>query len=328
MIAPPPPPPSHPRRRTFLLLALPPLLAAALTLAGLGLSLARNPAPELAGPLKLAPATGARLGAPLRVEWTVRLPWHRWPRRPLVWSGLPEHLQVVSASRRPVRIGWLTWDWRLRAVLQPLQAGAVAGVTAEVQPSPGGRAGERPLAVLLPAFSISEGPAPASGEPAMAGPRAAGFWRRLAWWQWLAAGLGAALLAWALLSLFLWRRGRPAAALPPALPWELAAAELERLAAGEPHPGRFFLRLTDIIRHYCEWRYGLRAAEMTTPEFIRHLSRNPVLPEPQQARLAGLLEQADAVKFAQGQATPAQMREALEHARRFVHETVPAEPPD
>jgi hypothetical protein len=153
-----------------------------------------------------------------------------------------------------------------------------------------------------------------------------GRWR----WLWWAAGLAAAV---SVAALAVARRLRTAARAPqpvvPAHVWALA--ELDRLAAdalverGEVH--NFYSRLSDIVRRYIERRFGLMAPERTTEEFLRELQGGSDLHDDQQALLAVFLRAADLVKFALVRPGAVEAAAALDSARGFVRQTIPATAP-
>ena len=91
----------------------------------------------------------------------------------------------------------------------------------------------------------------------------------------------------------------------------------------------FYVALSGIVRRYLEGRFGLRAPERTTEEFIRDALTSKKLSDAHRDLVAGFLEQSDLVKFARHAPGPADMRNALESAERLVRETmsVVPEPP-
>ena len=153
-------------------------------------------------------------------------------------------------------------------------------------------------------------------------------------WLWVALGL-LAVLAAAFLAL---RKvlTTPRTILhmaPPVPPHEIALNALADLRAKgwiealkiEP----FYVALSGIVRRYLEGRFGLRAPERTTEEFIRDALTSKKLSDAHRDLVAGFLEQSDLVKFARHAPGPADMRNALESAERLVRETmsVVPEPP-
>ena len=83
----------------------------------------------------------------------------------------------------------------------------------------------------------------------------------------------------------------------------------------------FYVRVSGILRHYVEWRFGLRAPEQTTREFLDAVlvAGGPVAEH--RDLLRTFLECCDRVKFARHQPTPEDMQNALQHARGFVEQT-------
>ncbi len=151
-------------------------------------------------------------------------------------------------------------------------------------------------------------------------------------WLWIALA-ALALLAAALLALrkFLTTPRTFLHMPPPVPPHETALNALADLRATgwiealriEP----FYIALSGIVRRYLEGRFGLRAPERTTEEFIRDALSSKKLSDAHQNLVAGFLEQCDLVKFARHAPGADDMRNALDSAERLVRETMPAETP-
>jgi hypothetical protein len=141
-------------------------------------------------------------------------------------------------------------------------------------------------------------------------------------WPWL-AGAALALLAaapFAARSFLAWRaRARRRSA------YEIARADLDALILAprprEQEMDAFFVKLSGIIRHYLENRFGLRSPELTTEEFLEELARSPDLLRSQQRLLQEFLKRADLVKFAHHVPAPGDVEDSLDAARRFLDET-------
>ncbi len=88
----------------------------------------------------------------------------------------------------------------------------------------------------------------------------------------------------------------------------------------------FYVELSGIVRRYLEARFGLRAPERTTEEFIRDALTSRKLSDAHQSLVAGFLEQSDLVKFARHAPGQPDMRNALDSADRLVRETMDAAP--
>lgn len=149
------------------------------------------------------------------------------------------------------------------------------------------------------------------------------------WWWWVLGGVAAALVAVA--AVLWWRRRKRASQwTPPVPPHERALAALQDLVEEDlPGQGRFkafYLRLSDIVRHYLEERFGLRAPEQTTEEFLSAMVSAPVIAHGHHKLLRSFLEQADMVKFAKFVPSVEQAGLAVDAATRFVRQTVPREP--
>lgn len=146
-------------------------------------------------------------------------------------------------------------------------------------------------------------------------------------WPWI---LGGALLA-AILGWLGWRwwRGRPSVAPPPEPAHTRALRELDDLAARQlPQKGLvldFYVLLSDTVRRYVEGRFGIRAPEQTTKEFLQAARHHPAIREDHQRMLAAFLRAADMVKFAAQRPGPSECDRGLDAARGFVLESAPAD---
>ena len=145
------------------------------------------------------------------------------------------------------------------------------------------------------------------------------------WTDWAIRGavvLGAlALLAAA---WWWWRRKRPPAPPPRLVPPDERARE--RLAAALAlieQPERFCTTVSEIVRVYLEERFGLRAPERTTEEFLAELPRNAVLESRHKAFLSDFLTGTDLVKFAKFEPGRKELEDLHAAAVRLVEETTP-----
>ena len=146
-----------------------------------------------------------------------------------------------------------------------------------------------------------------------------GPWQR--WWPWLAVGL--ALLAGAALGVVYWLRHAAERARITA--YDRALSRLDRLRrAGLPdasHLDAWYVELSDIVRRYIEARFGLRAPELTTEEFLLQARRSADLSKAHGELLSAFLERCDRVKFARYSPAADESQDALQLARRFLDET-------
>ena len=88
----------------------------------------------------------------------------------------------------------------------------------------------------------------------------------------------------------------------------------------------FHQELSALVRRYLEERYGLRAPERTTEEFIREATGSGRLTTGHQELVSTFLVQCDLVKFARHRPVPADMVLAFEAARRLIAETATLPP--
>ena len=150
-------------------------------------------------------------------------------------------------------------------------------------------------------------------------------WRGLPVWAWLAI---AAALVLGGLAILGWRRARRRRLLcgEPSEPAHvLALAALDRLQRDDliarQHIEAFYVRVSGILRHYVEWRFGLRAPEQTSEEFLDAMlvAGGPIAEH--RDLLSAFLEHCDLVKFARHQPAADDMHNALQRARDFVERT-------
>ena len=152
-------------------------------------------------------------------------------------------------------------------------------------------------------------------------------------WAWVIplVALLAALAGW-LTAAGIRRARRPAPPPPPPSAEDAARAALAALRAkgwierAESEP--FFVELSAIVRRYLEDRFGLRAPELTTEEFLRDAAVSPALTAAHRRLTETFLVEADLVKFARHRSESAALQAAFDAAERLVRETAPAAPGD
>jgi hypothetical protein len=142
---------------------------------------------------------------------------------------------------------------------------------------------------------------------------------------WLWVGLGGLAALGIAGGVWWWRRTRRPAAIPYRPAHELALEALRRLQLQElvtqQHIEAFYVRLSAIIRQYIERRFGLRAPEQTTEEFLAAVLATGGLIAAHRELLSTFLHHCDLVKFARHQPTSDDMRQALASAGTFVEQT-------
>ncbi len=143
------------------------------------------------------------------------------------------------------------------------------------------------------------------------------------WWAW-ALGVVAALAAG---GTWLWVRRRRVKELVRILkPAHELAYERLRVLVKEDLIGagrikEFYQRISDILRHYIEHRFRLRAPERTTEEFLYELANTNVLPESDKESLRQFLQHCDLVKFARHEPTAEQIQETFDLVKIFIEKT-------
>jgi hypothetical protein len=136
------------------------------------------------------------------------------------------------------------------------------------------------------------------------------------WWLWVLL----AVVAAGAVALWLWKRRKittTTETVAPPSPLEVALAALRRLREENLPVEVFYTRLSNIVRQYIEGRFGLRAPERTTEEFLAEAA----LPEQHMKLLRPFLEECDLVKFAKFQPGEADRQRALAAAEKFVEES-------
>jgi len=145
-----------------------------------------------------------------------------------------------------------------------------------------------------------------------------------AFWLGLAGGLAVLGLAGGA-SYWHYRRIAPRANGRPLSADELALQKLdELLAEGVLEKGdtrEFYQRVTDVLRRYFEGRFGLRAPEWTTREFLAAVRLDLRLDPRQRQFLEEFFVHCDLVKFAEHQPTPEDIRNIFECCKLFIEET-------
>ena len=147
------------------------------------------------------------------------------------------------------------------------------------------------------------------------------------WWLlWLALVLIAAAAG---LYFFLRYKRPPQAPIVPKIPelpaWEKAYRQLEALRQEKLLDRgffkEFFIRVSDITRHYMENRFNIHAPHMTTEEFLHDLGISGHLNETQKTALREFLNSCDMVKFAKYDTTIKEALTNFDGAKKLIDET-------
>lgn len=112
-------------------------------------------------------------------------------------------------------------------------------------------------------------------------------------------------------------------------PHVIAYEQLESLmASGLIEAGRieeYYVLLSNTVRTYLENRFGLRAPEMTTEEFLAAAAKDSGLKDEHKKLLSRFLAHCDLVKFARYGPNVEEMKSAYESAKQFIHESASVE---
>jgi hypothetical protein len=143
------------------------------------------------------------------------------------------------------------------------------------------------------------------------------------WWLWI---LTAALPVAAVGSWFYLRRKRVEKLIrifKPAheLAYERLRALVKEDLVGAGRIKEFYERISNILRHYIEHRFSLRAPERTTEEFLLELANTNVLAEPDKENLGEFLKHCDLVKFAKHSPTNEQIQKTFDLVKDFIEKT-------
>ena len=144
-------------------------------------------------------------------------------------------------------------------------------------------------------------------------------------WEWLwwplvvLAAIAVAILLWRW-----WQRKKTKAHVEIEIPpHERARRKLQEALDYFDRPKPFCILVSDAVRLYLEERFGLRAPERTTEEFLADLSRSVVLTDPQKASLQEFLTACDMVKFAKYEPRRQELESLYNSALRLIEETEP-----
>lgn len=132
----------------------------------------------------------------------------------------------------------------------------------------------------------------------------------------LALGAGAAYWYWFV-------RVVPGPPPPPPVPAHVRALEALALIQREKLVEKglykeYYIRVSDVLRHYMEDQFHLRAPERTTEEFLAEIQHNAVLGLQEQLLLRAFLRHCDLVKFAKAEPSSEEIRETFQTCEKFI----------
>jgi hypothetical protein len=97
----------------------------------------------------------------------------------------------------------------------------------------------------------------------------------------------------------------------------LQAIEREKLVEKGLYK-EYYIRVSDVLRHYMEDEFHLRAPERTTEEFLAEIQHNAVLGLQEQLLLRAFLRHCDLVKFAKAEPSSEEIRETFQTCEKFI----------
>ena len=281
--------------------------------------------PVLLGePVYELPAGEPTIGTHFNAVLKYRLPWTDSFK--LAGADPGKNLQLTSDPEfHRSRFRWGYTDWTLTVPLQAYRGGTSGGgsVTAEFF---AGKSIETPLPELKIADLVL--PLDDTGTELSLAPRIDVKDRAFSVLVAVIVALAVILVSlavWALLA----HRKREAAKHVKTV-WELALEAItalrDQVRGGAASPELAIAGLTDVVRHYLEARFHLRAERQTTAEFLADLERNDRLLEDRDRKfLRSFLASADMVKFARVPADPSLFEQASVKAEELVSGTIPYE---
>ena len=121
------------------------------------------------------------------------------------------------------------------------------------------------------------------------------------------------------------RKRRKEIIVPPRPAHEIAFEAFEELVKkdllGNGRINEYYFELSNIVRHYLENRFQLRAPEMTTEEFLSTLRQTDKLQADHKVLLKDFMSHCDMVKFAKYHPAGNEIESSYESARRLVEQT-------
>lgn len=112
-------------------------------------------------------------------------------------------------------------------------------------------------------------------------------------------------------------------------PWQEALTELQELSSlgllEKNQVKEYYIRLSDIFRHYLENQFHLMAPERTTEEFIKLMQQSTVFTEMHRTMIRSFLAECDLVKFAKNEPDLTKTDQGTQMVKFFIEETRPQE---
>ena len=282
------------------------------------------PAPVVIQPAGFPGGTNVSLGSPALCTVVVRAPWGSLPQKPDLTPGAGVQL-ISDPVCRSGKISWGATDWTLEFPLQAYRTGETG--KGNIRFSVLGPDGNLTMfEEEIPALNVGEIDTGDSGDELLTAEEIEEKEEKHTVLL-ITAGIVILLLLAALIVFILLRRRRKNAA--PAVNLRKIALNAirqlrERVKRKRESAASALAELTDIVRHFLEKQYHLRAERQTTNEFLQELDRadSPVT-ESDRKFLRSFLEASDMVKFARFSADPTLFENAAFRAEKLISESDP-----
>lgn len=261
-----------------------------------------------------------RIGDKVNCTFKVKTSWSLMPVSTTITPS--EGIQEGDAVKiTPDAWQWGTRTWDVTVQIQPFRNGSYSGIPVRIL-CEGGPDGKAEIKTQIPDFKvslpeISDETKLDIAEQVQEDAETAKGKRH---WHWYLSGVGVILLTLLLWLFFLFKKRKRSVPVPP---WRTALEEISSLRKTlyqqEISTETAVIRLTDIVRHFMEKQYSLRAERQTTDEFLETLRRDQgILNVEQHHFLRDFLSSADMIKFARLEADHALFDDAAERAESLI----------
>lgn len=260
------------------------------------------------------------IGDKLNCTFKVKTSWSLMPVSTVI--SPVEGIQEGDAVKiTPDAWQWGTRTWDVTVQIQPFRDGTYPEIPVRIL-CEGGPDGKTEVKTVIPKFT--------AGLPKIADKTGLDIakpvseikekTKKKSYWGWYLSGAGVLLLALLAGLFFYFKRRKKAVPIPA---WVTALNEISTLRHAlhlqEISTENAVIRLTNIVRHFLEEQYSLRAERQTTSEFLETLRRGQELLNVEQRRfLREFLSSADMIKFARLEADQVLFDHAVERAESLI----------
>ena len=262
------------------------------------------------------------IGERIPCTFKVKTSWSLMPVSAAL--SLTEGLQEgKSPEITPGKWMWGTRIWNVTVYVQPFRDGKYAEIPVRIL-CEGGPDGKAEASAVIPAFNVEQAEISNMKKLEIADKVSGKNAEENKNWIWYVSGAGILLL---ILVLWLILRHKKLKTTPQEPVWIIAINRIgdlrKTLHERKITPENAIIRLTDVVRHYLEKQFSLRAERQTTPEFLETLRKdNGPLDVEQRRFLREFLSSADMVKFARISADETLFENAAERAESLIRNTI------